>query len=119
MRTQYDPLLAKIVVWGRHRAEAVARASRAVRETIVAGLATSLPFHAHALADPDFAAGSYDTGFVAAHWPPADEPDLDEDTLVAGALGAVLARRAGAARIARNDDTMTPFMRAAREDALR
>ena len=49
--TEYDPLLAKIVVWGRHRAEAVARARRAVRETIVAGLATSLPFHAHALAD--------------------------------------------------------------------
>src|SRR6185436_13711669 len=51
--TEYDPLLAKIVVWGRDRAEALARARRAVRETIVAGLATSLPFHAHALADAD------------------------------------------------------------------
>ena len=117
--TEYDPLLAKIVVWGKHRAEALARAKRAVRETIVAGLATSLPFHAHTLADPDFAEGRYDTGFVAAHWPPADEPDLDEDELMAGALGAVLARRASAARIASDADGLSPFARAAREDALR
>jgi len=117
--TEYDALLAKIVVWGRDRTEALARARRAVRETIVAGLATSLPFHAHALADRDFAAGRYDTGFVAAHWPPADEPDLDEDAVIAGAVGAVLARRASAARIARDGDGLSPFMRAAREDALR
>ena len=117
--TEYDPLLAKIVVWGKHRAEALARAKRAVRETIVAGLATSLPFHAYALADRDFAAGTYDTGFVAAHWPPADEPELDEDELMAGALGAVLARRASAARIASDGDGLSPFTRAAREDALR
>jgi acetyl-CoA carboxylase, biotin carboxylase subunit len=117
--TEYDPLLAKIIVWGRDRAEALARARRAVRETIVAGLATSLPFHAHALADPDFAEGRYDTGFVAAHWPPADEPELGEDALIAGALGAVLARRANAGRIASDGDGLRPFARAGREDALR
>jgi acetyl-CoA carboxylase biotin carboxylase subunit len=117
--TEYDPLLAKIVVWGQDRPEALARARRAVRETIVAGLATSLPFHAHALADPDFVAGRYDTGFVAAHWPPADEPELDEGAMIAGALGAVLARRASAIRIANDGDGLSPFARAAREDALR
>jgi len=117
--TEYDPLLAKIVVWGKDRPEALARARRAVRETIVAGLATSLPFHAHALADPDFVAGRYDTGFVAAHWPPADEPELDEGAMIAGALGAVLARRASAIRIANDGDGLSPFARAAREDALR
>jgi acetyl-CoA carboxylase biotin carboxylase subunit len=117
--TEYDPLLAKIVVWGRDRAEALTRAKRAVRESIVAGLATSLPFHAHALADADFSAGHYDTGFVAAHWPPRDEPELDDSAAIAGALGAVLARRASAARFVTNGDGLSPFARAAREDALR
>jgi acetyl/propionyl-CoA carboxylase alpha subunit len=117
--TEYDPLLAKIVVWGKDRAEALARAKRAVRETIVAGLATSLSFHAHALADPDFAAGRYDTGYVAAHWPPTDEPALDDDALIAGALGAVLARRAAAARVQSDGAGLSQFARAAREDALR
>jgi acetyl-CoA carboxylase biotin carboxylase subunit len=117
--TEYDPLLAKIVVWGKDRAEALTRGKRAVRETIVAGLATSLPFHAHALADQDFAAGRYDTGFVDAHWPPRDEPELDDDAVIAGALGAVLARRASVARIVAGSDGLSPFARAAREDALR
>jgi acetyl/propionyl-CoA carboxylase alpha subunit len=117
--TEYDPLLAKIVVWGKDRTEALTRGKRAVRETIVAGLATSLPFHAHTLADRDFAAGRYDTGFVPSHWPPRDEPELDDDAVTAGALGAVLARRANAARIATGGDGLSPFARAAREDALR
>jgi acetyl-CoA carboxylase biotin carboxylase subunit len=117
--TEYDPLLAKIIVWGRDRTEALSRARRAVRETIVAGLATCLPFHAHALVDPDFAAGRYDTGFVSTCWPPRDEPELNDDALIAGALGAVLARRASATRIASGGDGLSPFARAAREDALR
>ena len=94
--TEYDPLLAKIIVWGRDRPEALARARRAVRETIVAGLPTSLSFHAHALAQADFTAGAYDTGFVAAHWPPASAPELSETAVTAGAIAAVLAKRAGA-----------------------
>ncbi|HEY6957481.1 MAG TPA: biotin carboxylase N-terminal domain-containing protein, partial [Candidatus Limnocylindria bacterium] len=87
--TEYDPLLAKIVVWGRDRAEAVVRARRAVRETIVGGLPTSLDFHAHALDDPDFIAGRYDTGYVAAHWPPRSAPELSDGRAVAAALAAV------------------------------
>ena len=117
--TEYDPLLAKIIVWGRDRAEALARARRAVRESIVAGIPTSLPFHRHALDEADFAAGRYDTAYVAAHWPPADEPELDDDALIAGALAAVLARRASGIRTASESDGLSPFARAAREDALR
>src|SRR2546425_1274263 len=76
--TEYDPLLAKIVVWGRDRREALARARRAIRETVIAGSATSLAFHTHALADPDFVAGRYDTGFVAKCWPPKAPPELED-----------------------------------------
>ena len=117
--TEYDPLLAKIVVWGQDRAEALSRARRAVRETIVAGLPTSLAFHAHALDDADFAAGRYDTGFVAKTWPPRDEPDLDDTAATAAAVGAVLAMRARTVHRALRDGTSAPWSMAAREEALR
>jgi len=115
--TEYDPLLAKIIVWGKDRAEALARARRAVRETIVAGLPTSLVFHTHALADPDFVGGRYDTGYVAAHWPPAAPPELEGTALTAAALVAVLATRTRASREA--NGVATAWQRTAREDALR
>jgi acetyl/propionyl-CoA carboxylase alpha subunit len=115
--TEYDPLLAKIVVWGNDRAEALARAARAVRETIVAGVPTSLAFHAHALADPDLIAGRYDTGFVAAHWPPAEPPGLEDTALTSAALVAVLATRSRASRV--TNGVATAWQRTAREDALR
>jgi acetyl-CoA carboxylase biotin carboxylase subunit len=117
--TEYDPLLAKIIAWGRDRNEAVARARRAVRETIVAGVPTSLAFHAHALDDADFAAGRYDTGFVAKSWVASDEPALEDDAVVAGALAAVLASRSRGERVRVQDGTSSPWSAAAREDALR
>jgi acetyl/propionyl-CoA carboxylase alpha subunit len=123
--TEYDPLLAKIVVWGRDRTEALARARRAVRETIVAGIPTSLPFHAHALGEADFAAGRYDTGYVGAHWPRPDGPDLTRTELVAGAIAAVLARQAGTKEAHGRRAGELPsgeigvWTRSGREDALR
>ena len=88
-----------------------------MRETIVAGLPTSLGFHAHALADPDFIAGRYDTGYVAAHWPPDEPPALEGTALTAAALVAVLAARTRATRVA--NGVATAWQRTAREDALR
>ncbi len=117
--TEYDPLLAKIVVWGADRAEAVARARRAVRETIVAGLPTSLSFHAHALAEPDFVAGRYDTGYVAGHWPAHGEPALPRTALTAGALAAVLATRSRRFAAVLDGVRSSAWVRAGREEALR
>ncbi|HYK97616.1 MAG TPA: biotin carboxylase N-terminal domain-containing protein [Candidatus Acidoferrales bacterium] len=116
--TEYDPLLAKVIVWGRDRAEAVARARRAVRETIVAGLPTSLSFHARTLDEPDFVAGRYDTGYVAAHWPPRTPPELGAGAALAAAVTAVLATRARSLA-APAPGTLTSWARAGREDALR
>ena len=116
--TEYDPLLAKIIAWGPDRAIALARARRAVSETIVAGLPTSLAFHAAALSEPDFAAGRYDTGYVAAHWPRPTPAEVDEATARAAALAAVLAVRARSTVVPR-DGAATAWSRAAREDALR
>ena len=116
--SDYDPLLMKLIAHGADRAEALARARRAVRETIVAGLPTSLAFHSYVLEEPDFIAGRYDTGYVAAHWPPRSPMTLDESAMTAAALVAVLATRGRAARrpAASPDGT---WARAGREDALR
>ncbi len=59
-----DSLLAKVVVHGTDRAEALDRARRAVKDFVVAGPKHNLPFLAELLDDPGFASGDYDTGLV-------------------------------------------------------
>ncbi|WP_433503129.1 biotin carboxylase N-terminal domain-containing protein [Pseudonocardia halophobica] len=60
----YDGLIAKLVVWGPDRDAALARARRAVRETQVVGVATSLPAQALILEHPDFVANRHDTRWL-------------------------------------------------------
>jgi acetyl-CoA carboxylase biotin carboxylase subunit len=60
----YDSLIAKLIVHGRDRAEAVARMRRALGMFVIEGIKTSLPLHQRILADPDFAAGRLDTHFI-------------------------------------------------------
>jgi acetyl-CoA carboxylase biotin carboxylase subunit len=60
----YDPLLAKLIVWGRDRREAMARLRRALGEYHVSGVETSIPFFMRVLDDPDFIAGRLDAGLV-------------------------------------------------------
>src|SRR5215472_1267139 len=60
----YDPLVAKIIVWGEDRAEAVGRLRRALAETAVLGVSTNLGFLSRLLAHPAFAAAQLDTGFI-------------------------------------------------------
>ncbi len=61
---EYDPLLAKLVVWGSDRSEAVARLRRALEEYEVFGIQTTIPFFRSVLDHPDFVAGRIDTGFI-------------------------------------------------------
>jgi len=60
----YDSLVAKLIVHGRDRAEAIQRMRRALDMFIVEGIHTSIPLHKRILADPDFQAGRFDTNFV-------------------------------------------------------
>jgi acetyl-CoA carboxylase, biotin carboxylase subunit len=60
----YDPMIAKLVVHGSDRDEALARARIAVGDFVVGGIVTNLPFLAEVLDDPGFRAGTYDTSIV-------------------------------------------------------
>src|SRR6476661_1727969 len=60
----YDSLIAKLIVRGKDRSEAVSRMSRALEMFIVEGVFTTIPLHRKILADPDFRAGNFDTGFI-------------------------------------------------------
>jgi acetyl-CoA carboxylase biotin carboxylase subunit len=63
----YDSLLAKIMAHGRDRAEAITRMRRALSETVVEGVATTLPFVRRVLDDPVFCSGRVYTDYVATH----------------------------------------------------
>ncbi len=60
----YDSLMAKVIAHGADRAEALARLRKAIAETHTEGIRTNLGFHAQVLADPEFAAGGMDTGYL-------------------------------------------------------
>jgi acetyl-CoA carboxylase, biotin carboxylase subunit len=60
----YDSMIAKIIVHGRDRQEAIARMRRTLEMTTIEGIKTSIPLHLRILQDPDFIAGHLSTSFM-------------------------------------------------------
>ncbi len=60
----YDPLLAKLIVWGETRPEAILRMRRALDEYRIGGIHTTLPFHQKVMDSPVFQWGQFDTNFL-------------------------------------------------------
>ena len=60
----YDSLIAKIIVHGRDRQEAIARMRRTLEMTVVEGIKTTIPLYLKIMNDPDFVAGKLNTGFM-------------------------------------------------------
>ena len=60
----YDSLIAKLIVHGQDRKEAISRMSRALEMFIIEGISTSVPVQRKIMADPDFQAGNFDTHFL-------------------------------------------------------
>jgi acetyl-CoA carboxylase, biotin carboxylase subunit len=61
----YDSLVAKLIVWGQDRGEAMARGRRALEEFAVGGIQTTIPFHLRMLDDGGFRRGEYHTDYLA------------------------------------------------------
>jgi len=62
--SQYDSLIAKLIVHDKSREEAIARMKRALDEFIIEGIKTTIPFHKKVLNHPDFIRGEFNTSFV-------------------------------------------------------
>lgn len=60
----YDSLIAKVIVWGKDRQEAVERMQRALAEFVIEGVATTIPFHQKLLQNEAFLSGNFNTGFL-------------------------------------------------------
>lgn len=122
----YDPLLAKLIVWGETRAAAIRRMRRALDELVIVGVATSQPFHRLVLEHEPFTNGSYDIGYLEQHGDAllaaADDAGELERIAVAAALAEHQRMRiASPQRIGAGDGRVagSAWLRAARLDGRR
>ncbi|MGQ9818862.1 MAG: acetyl-CoA carboxylase biotin carboxylase subunit [Candidatus Kapaibacteriales bacterium] len=65
----YDPILAKLIVWGRNREEARRRMIQALKSTVILGVKTSIGFMIKVLEHPEWIAGNTFTNFIEQHFP--------------------------------------------------
>lgn len=61
----YDPMISKLVTWGKDRQEAIGRMKRALEEYVILGIRTSIQFLHRIMETPDFVNGKYNTHFIA------------------------------------------------------
>lgn len=119
----YDPLIAKVITWGRDRVEAVERMQRALREYRIQGIHTTIPFHRQVMADAGFLRGDLDTTYGDRRFP--DRPhawsEVDRKVaLLAAALHTYLEEQGLSARVPKAAESRTsPWVLAARQASLR
>jgi 3-methylcrotonyl-CoA carboxylase alpha subunit len=108
----YDPLIAKLIVWGRDRPEAIAKLRHALADYQIAGVTTNIAFLVAVTAHSAYQAGQFDTGFLERH---AHElmpaPQAASREVLAAAALAVLAqqRRKARERAAASGDPWSPW----------
>jgi acetyl-CoA carboxylase biotin carboxylase subunit len=122
----YDPLLAKLIVWGETRDLAIRRMERALDELVIVGVQTIQPLYRRVLAEPEFRAGRLDIGYLERHGAQLLQaaPDAAELEWAAAAvaLAEYQARQVPAAGLAPPGQGGAPqsgWLRAARLDGLR
>ena len=86
----YDPMLAKLICWGADRTQAIERMKRALREYVIAGVKTNIPFHLQLLDDPRFVAGEVHTGFLDSEFKMVEPTEYTDDEHVALLVAAVM-----------------------------
>jgi len=84
----YDPLLAKLIVWGEHRADAILRMRRALAEYQIMGVKTTIPLHQKIMDTTVFIAGTYDTAYLeeAFRMQPGGAPQLHQAAAIVATL---------------------------------
>lgn len=81
----YDPMISKLITYGKDRNEAIERMVRAIDDYKVVGVKTTLPFGRYVMKHEAFISGDFDTHFVKKHFDPdlLDETSEDEEELAA------------------------------------
>ena len=91
----YDSMIAKLIVHGKDRHEAIAKMREALNGFVIRGISSNIPFQAALLAHPKFVSGDFNTGFIAEQYAHGfraeDVPHDDPDFLVA--LAAFVRRK--------------------------
>jgi propionyl-CoA carboxylase alpha chain len=91
----YDSMIAKLIVHGTDRSDAIAKMRAALNGFVIRGISSNIPFQAALLAHPNFVTGQFNTGFIAEHYGKgfAAEHVPHEDPLFLVALAAYMNRR--------------------------
>ena len=91
----YDSMIAKLITHGADRDEALRRMRAALNEFAIRGVSSNLPFQAALMQHPQFAAGQFDTGFIAAQYPDGFRAAdvVHRDPLLLAAAAAFARRR--------------------------
>jgi propionyl-CoA carboxylase alpha chain len=91
----YDSMIAKLIVHGKDRNDAIAKMREALNAFVIRGINSNIPFQAALLAHPNFVTGDFNTGFIAEHYAHGfraeDVPHSDPEFLVA--LAAFVRRK--------------------------
>lgn len=92
----YDSMIAKLIVHGMDRTDAIAKMRAALNAFVIRGISSNIPFQAALLAHPKFVSGAFNTGFIAEHYPQGfrAEDVPHDDPLFLVALAAFVRRKA-------------------------
>lgn len=86
----YDPMIAKLITYGKDRSEAIERMIRAIEEYDITGIQTTLNFGKFVMQHPAFVSGKFDTHFVSKYFKPESLKNEDEQEAMIAAIAAVL-----------------------------
>ena len=125
LRIVLNVLISKLIVWGRDRTEAIARAQAALEEYTVGGVATTIGFHRQVLMHPEFIAGHTTTDFIPRYFGDLKpESDDNEELRRAISLAATLYTRRQLQRRSRsigtegNGHAPSPWLISGRQRAM-
>jgi len=120
----YDPLLAKLIVWGRNRQQAMDRLSRALTELRIEGIRTTAPLFVALLKDVDFVAGNLDIGMLdrklaAGELAPEQHSEFEDLAVIAASLEHVANQARASGSPAKQGGLRGQWRQAGRRESLR
>ena len=88
----YDPLFAKLIVWGKDRTEAISRMRRALEEFRISGLKTTIGFHRLVMENDNYISGNFSTNFIENEYPNYEFETADNKIIETAAIAAAIDR---------------------------